>query len=247
MIASVSGVQLGELLERRPQVRRQPRGVKDLLGLQRRCHAIGLGQGRALAGMGQQVAGEQRRGRLVEPQRRLPVVRHVRGGDEAEPVPADVVHTVFRRNDRRPVAHVVQRHQAGQRAVDDLGVGSGGQHQVDGPALVGLDVAERDPPQLLQRHNAVDGLRHQWEQLPMPAVEQKRLVAGEQELVEREAMLGDVGDPGGQTEDVRPDLVDFGVHGSMMRRILHQGVVNRGGGAARRAQTADCTRLASAR
>ena len=43
-----SRAQVGELLQRRPEVSRQPGGVEDLLGLQRRCDTVGFGQGRAL-------------------------------------------------------------------------------------------------------------------------------------------------------------------------------------------------------
>ena len=53
---------------------------------------------RHVADLGEQVAGEQRAGRLVEPQAALPVVRHVRRGEEAQAVRADVEHLVVGRS-----------------------------------------------------------------------------------------------------------------------------------------------------
>src|SRR5215207_4609408 len=78
-------------------------------------------------------------------------------------------------------------------------------------------MSERNPSQLLQRDDPVDGLRQHRKQLAMAAVEQQRLITGQQELVERETVLGDVRDPGGQPVDVRSDLVDCGFHAYMIR------------------------------
>jgi hypothetical protein len=54
-------------------------------------------------------------------------------------------------------------------------------------------------------------------------MEEKRLVTGQQELIDGESVLGDLRDIGGQAIEVRPDFVDGGLHASMMRRFLHEG------------------------
>ena len=98
-------------------------------------------------------------------------------------------------------------------AVDDLRARRGVEEQVHRAALVGLDVGERDPAQILYRNDAVDRVGHEREQLAHPGVEQERLVAADQELVEREARgRGDFVDLGRQAEDVGGDLVDLGFH-----------------------------------
>ncbi len=126
-------------------------------------------------------------------------------------VPADVEHVVHR--DGRTVAHVVERQHAREPAVDDLRARRGLEEQVHRAALVGLDVGERDPAQILYRNDAVDRVGHEREHLAHPGVEQERLVAADQELVEREARgRGDFVDLGRQAEDVRGDLVDLGFH-----------------------------------
>jgi len=84
-------------------------------------------------------------------------------------------------------------------------------------ALVGLEVPEGDPPQILQRYDPGDSLRHQREQLAHAAVEQHRVVTGQQELIEGESVLGDVGYPGRYPENARSDFVHGGVHGLMIR------------------------------
>jgi hypothetical protein len=53
-----------------------------------------------------------------------------------------------RRHARRPIGQIVQRHHAGDRAVDHFGARRIGEEQVHGAALVGFDVPEGDPAQV---------------------------------------------------------------------------------------------------
>jgi hypothetical protein len=138
---------------------------------------------------------------------------HVRGVDVAHPVAAELDHLAVLEGYRRPVGHVVERHHATEGAVGDLGAGRSGEELVHRAALVGLDVAEGDPAQVLERHQRADRLGHQWKQLAVTGVKQHRLLVADQELVERHACGPDVGDVGGEPERVRCDLVDGGVHG----------------------------------
>src|SRR3974377_1207540 len=101
----------------------------------------------------------------------------------------------------------------------------GGQQQIDRSAFVGFDVAERYPAQLLDRDDACYCLRDQGKQLPQPGVEQERLLARDQELVERETLGTDVGNPGRQPKDSVRDFVDVSVHCLIMRdTALHGGI-----------------------
>ena len=111
------------------------------------------------------------------------------------------------------VAQVVERDHATGHAVRDLRVRGDREELVHRAAFVGLDMAERDPAQACERHDAGDGLRHQRKHPPRAGVEERRLVGVDEELVEREAPGCGVRHAGRQAVDALGDFVDTGVHG----------------------------------
>ena len=155
-----------------------------------------------------QVAAQQRARRLLEQHLRLPAVGHVRGRDLAHPLAAEVDHLALGERAGRAVAQVVERHVAAERAVGDLAARRRREPHVHRAALVGLDVAEADPAQRLDRDHRGHRLGDQREQPAQAGVEQQRLVAGDEELVEGEARRGSPRGPGRDPVDAVGDLVD---------------------------------------
>ena len=94
----------------------------------------------------------------------------------------------------------------------DLRVRRDGEEVVHRAALVGFDVGERDPTQIGDGDDPIDRLGHEREQPAHAGVEQERLVAADQELVEGEPRGGAMSSMGGQAEDVGSDLFDLGEH-----------------------------------
>ena len=187
MIASVVGPRIGEPPQRRHGRGADRRRVEHLLEGERDVDDALRHESRPVAEGGEEIAGEQRARRLVEPEPALPVVRHVRHGQEAQPVVTRAEHLTVGHRARRPVGEAVQRDHAGELSVHHLRLRCGGRQLVHGAALVGLHAAERDPAQRLDRQHAADGLADEWEQLARAGVEQERLVVMHQELIEREA------------------------------------------------------------
>ena len=117
------------------------------------------------------------------------------------------MHLALRERAGRPVAQVVQRHVAAERAVGHLAAGRRREPHVHRAALVGLDVAERDPAQRLDRQDRGHRLGDEREHPADAGVEEQRLVGGDEELVEGEAVGAHLGDPGGDPVDAVGDLV----------------------------------------
>jgi hypothetical protein len=80
-------------------------------------------------------------------------------------------------------------------------------------ALVRLEVAERDPAQLLGRNEAAQRVTRERKHLPQSGVKQQRLVADDEELIEGEARRRrDVRHEGREPIDAVGDFVDPGLH-----------------------------------
>ncbi len=107
----------------------------------------------AVAELGEQVAAQQRPGRLLVKNARLPAMRDVRRVEVADPLAvAEVDRFAVLQDARRAVGHVVQRDQTSGLAVRHLGLRRDRQPLVHRAALVGLIVAEGDPAQPLGRN-----------------------------------------------------------------------------------------------
>ena len=136
---------------------------------------------------------------------------HVRRVEVTHPSAAQVEHLSVGHRPRRTVGQVVHRHHAPDGGVGDLGARRRSQPFVHRPTLVGLDVAERDPQQALERHDARNCLGHEREELTRTAMEEQRLFRVDHELVEHEVGFGDIGR---QPVDAVVDLVHGGFHQS---------------------------------
>ena len=93
MIARVLGLQVAEGADGRRGVRGEAGGAEHALGRQRgpTTSSVVTSAGRG-ADLGEQVAAQQRPGRLLEQHLGLPPVGHVRRRDLPQPLPADVEH-----------------------------------------------------------------------------------------------------------------------------------------------------------
>ena len=188
--------------------------MEHLLGGQRRLDDVVGGERRAGADLGEQVAAQQRAGRLLEQHLGLPAVGHVRRRDLAHPLAAEVDHLALGERPGRPVAQVVERHVAAERAVGDLAVrarrrATCSSRRTRRPRR-GRSVIQRSDStgSTVATASATSG------NMPArPGVEQQRLVGGDEELVEGEAVGADLGDPGRDPVDAVGDLVDGGLHG----------------------------------
>ncbi len=166
----------------------------------------------AVADLREQIAAEQRPGRLLVEDVRVPPVWHVRRVDVADPLAAEIEHRLGAQGLGHPIGKIVHRHHATDRAVCNLRLRRDGEELVHCPALVGFEMAERDPAQALDGHDRRDGGRHRRKHGAGAGVEQQRLLGIDEELVEGEARRSDVGHERRQPEDPVGDLVNVGFH-----------------------------------
>jgi hypothetical protein len=163
--------------------------------------------------MTEEIAAEKRGGRLLVEHLRLPAMGYVRRRNQPDPPASQIQDLAVVQDMRRAVGEVVDRDVAAETAVDHPRLRSRRQPLVHRSAFVGLDVAEADPPQALDRHQPGQGARDQGKQGPGAAVEEQGLVGEDQELIEAEAIgRRDLGYMGRQAEDAVADLVDPGLH-----------------------------------
>ena len=183
--------------------------------------------GRGIAHVGEQVAAEERARRLLVHQPRVPAVRHVRGVEAPHAPAAEVDHLAVGERARRAGGLVVEPDGAADGAVGDGGGGGGVEPLAERAALVGLDVAERDPAQPAQVGDPRRRQGDRGEQGALAAVEQERLVGVDQELVEGEPARPHLRHEGGEAVDPLGDLVDPRVHRSPPGRCPARGVCPR--------------------
>jgi hypothetical protein len=138
--------------------------------------------------MAEQVAAEQCGRLLFEEDPGVPSVGHVGRVDPPQSLTAQVEDlAVGQRRPGRAGGLVHAGDQRPERPHGQFGVRRRPEPVVQRPGLVGLPVPEAHVPDPLQRDDFRHRRRHQREHLPGTGVEQQRVVADDEELVEREA------------------------------------------------------------
>jgi len=152
-----------------------------------RAQNVGLGDRRgAAAALREEVAAEQRaRGRLHH-EAAVPAVRHVRGIEPAQHVRAGGQDLAVGERPCGADGEIVHRDHRAHLAADRDGVRGDGEEVVERAALVGLEVREGDVADRVHRQRLADRLGDQREHAARAGVEDERLGAGDQVLVEVE-------------------------------------------------------------
>ncbi len=191
--------------------------VAGVTPVKRGPHDVAAGHRRRIAHVGEEIAGEQRAGGLLVEQARVPAVRHVRGVEAAHAAAAQVEDLVVGERARGPRRLIVEPDRAADGPVGDGGRRRGVEPFREGSALVGLDVAEGDPAQPAQVHDAGRGGRDGRVEGALAAVEEQGLVRVDQELVEGEALRTHRGQKGREPVDPLGNLVDTCLHRVFLR------------------------------
>src|ERR1035437_3659246 len=185
---------------------------EQVFGLLGWAEDVGFGQCWSVAQVSEQVPAQQRLGGFFEQHPGLPCVRHVGCVQVAYAHPAQGDRLAVGQGSGRAVGHLVQGYLAASRTVCDLRLGCDGEELVHCAALVGLDMAERDPAQPVNRHDPLDGCPDTGKHCAMAGVEQQWLVVVQQELVEGESAGSDLRYKGRQPVDPGGDLINGGGH-----------------------------------
>ena len=152
--------ELGEAADRRAHAGVEAGILEQVLRRDRRPDDVALGQRRAVAELGEQVAAQQGPRRLLVQHAGVPAMRRMRRVDEADALAAaEVDHFAVLQHARRAVGEVVERHHAAGLAVRRRRLRRDREPFVHRAALVGLEMAEGDPAQALGRDDAADARR----------------------------------------------------------------------------------------
>ena len=184
-----------------------------IFGLDGRADDVGLGQRWSVAQVSEQIAAQQRPGRLSSNSTLASQACGTWGVSmwRTRLAPSSMTSPSAKGRGGRSAISLIETMQPSPPWAT-CGVRRGGQELVHGAALVGLDVTERDPAQPLDRHDPLDGFADAGKHRAVAGVEQQRLVVVDQELVEGEPVRADLGHERRQPVDIRCDLVDFGGH-----------------------------------
>ena len=144
----------------------------------------------------------------------VPAMRDMRRIDPAHTLAAaELDHLAIGKSARRPTGEIVERHHAADLAVGGLGLRRDGQPVIQGAALIGLEMAEGDPAQPLRRDNAGDGAAIKGEHAAQAGMEDQRVIAQHQELVEGEAGgRPDIRHKGGEAKNAVRDFRNPGFY-----------------------------------
>src|SRR5262245_7274523 len=150
----------------------------------------GFDQRLGIAGLEEQVRAQQGALGLVEEQAGVPAMRHVRGRQKAQPMPAQRDDLAVGEPPRGAVGEIVDRHVATDEATQRLRFRCDAQPLIQGAALVGLEVAESDPAQTRGIDDRTHTRECRLEHLLESRMHQERLVVPDQELVELNPVVG---------------------------------------------------------
>jgi hypothetical protein len=170
--------------------------MENRFGIERGRDYVPVGKRRTIAGMGEQIAAEERLGRFFEQKPCLPIMRNVRSIDVPNALATEIDDLAIGQLAGRSITQIIERNQATKRTVRDLGSRRGSEKFVHRPALVRLHVPKRNPPDSRERNDARYCFGYEWKHSPWTRVKEQRLLGVNKELIEREPARRGVRDAG---------------------------------------------------